>query len=95
MECLCNLTANEMFDETGCCREVGEKLLKDVERLSQRCEHLIVVTNEVGADGGAYDAGTMAYIRTLGQLNRALARRFDCVCELVCGIPLVRKGALP
>ncbi len=95
LECMCNLLANEMFDENGNERDVFDKILADIEALSKRCDTLIVVTNEVGGDGGHYPASTLRYIETLGRLNRAIAARFDCVAELVCGIPLVQKGALP
>ncbi len=95
LECMCNLTANEMFDEEGNQREVYDKILKSVDHLAKQCEHLIVVTNDVGSDCRTFDEGTMSYIRTLGRLNQALASKFDCVCELVCGIPLILKGELP
>ena len=53
-----------------------------------------VVTNDVSSDGRLYDEGTMAYIRALGRINAALAKRADTVCELVCGIPVLQKGAM-
>ena len=95
LECMCNLTANEMFDEQGNMRDVYDHILEGVDSLGEQCGHLIVVTNDVGGDYPGYDEGTMEYIRLLGRLNRALADRSDCVCELVCGIPLVLKGELP
>ena len=95
LECMCNLLANEMFDEAGNERDVYDTILADIAVLEQHCDTLIVVTNEVGSDGGGYDAGTVRYIETIGRLNRALAKRFDAVAELVCGIPLVLKGQLP
>ena len=95
LECLCNLLANEMFDEAGNERDVYDTILADIVSLEQKCDTLIVVTNEVGGDGVAYSASTARYLETLGRLNRALAKRFDAMAELVCGIPLVRKGQLP
>ena len=95
LECLCNLLANEMFDEAGNERDVYDTILADILALEQQCDTLIVVTNEVGSDGGNYGASTARYIETLGRLNRALASRFDAVAELVCGIPLMLKGRLP
>ncbi|MEA5048529.1 MAG: bifunctional adenosylcobinamide kinase/adenosylcobinamide-phosphate guanylyltransferase [Eubacteriales bacterium] len=95
LECMCNLLANEMFDEVGNKRDVFEKILMDLATLEKACETLIVVTNEVGSDGGVYAENTAFYIETLGRINRALAERFDLVVELVCGIPLARKGELP
>ena len=96
LECVCNLAANEMFDEAGDIRPGAEEaILSGIETLSQQCETLIVVTNDVGSDGGGYDESTMRYVDLVGLVNRELAKRFDCVCELVCGIPLVLKGFLP
>jgi len=65
-----------------------------VRALRAQCAHLIVVTNDVGSDGGGYDELTERYIETLGRVNRRLAAEADTVCELVCGIPLPLKGAL-
>ena len=94
LECMCNLLANEMFDEAGRVREAYDKILLDVEALAARCDALIVVTNDVGGDGCEYDGATRRYIELLGRLNAALSARFDHVYELVCGIPVVIKGAL-
>jgi len=95
LECMCNLLANEMFDDAGNEQDVYDTILADILALEQKCDTLIVVTNEVGSDGGEYGASTARYIETLGRLNRALANRFDAVAELVCGIPLTLKGQLP
>lgn len=95
LECMCNLLANEMFDENGNEREVYDKILAQIDALSQKCDTLIVVTNEVGAGTGEYAPETLRYIDSLGRLNRALASSFDLVVELVCGIELVLKGNLP
>lgn len=94
LECMCNLTANEMFDREGNVRDVYEKILSDVGALERKCDALIVVTNDVGSDGGGYDEKTMQYVDMIGRLNRALADRYDCVYGLVCGIPIVLKGEL-
>ena len=96
LECVCNLAANEMFDERGEIRTGAEEAILDgVGALENACENLIVVTNDVGSDDGTYPESTRAYIELVGRVNRALAERFECVCELVCGIPLVVKGKLP
>jgi adenosylcobinamide kinase/adenosylcobinamide-phosphate guanylyltransferase len=96
LECVCNLAANEMFDSLDNIRPGAEEaILSGIEALSGQCETLIVVTNDVGSDGGGYDESTMRYVDLIGRVNRELASRFDCVCELVCGIPLVIKGFLP
>lgn len=94
LECVCNLTANEMFDDQGNITDPVRPVLDGVEALSRQCGLLVVVTNDVGSGGGAYDPAVRAYIRALGRINAALARRADHVYELVCGIPLVLKGEL-
>jgi len=94
LECLCNLTANEMFDENGNSRDPVDDILRGVLALSERCNNLIVVTNDVGSGGYDYDEGSQKYIEVLGRLNAAVAGRFDCVYELICGIPVVIKGEI-
>ncbi len=94
LECLCNLTANEMFDDEGNRRDPIPAVLSGLDALADQCQHLLVVTNDVGSDLGPYEEGTRAYIRALGRINIAAAERFDAVLELVSGIPLLRKGAL-
>ncbi|MDO4568262.1 MAG: bifunctional adenosylcobinamide kinase/adenosylcobinamide-phosphate guanylyltransferase [Clostridia bacterium] len=95
LECICNLTANEMFNERGEATDPYEAVVGGVKALGERCDDLIVVTNDVGADMGDYSEQTRLYIEALGRINRELAAYCDCVLELVCGIPLVLKGEIP
>ena len=93
LDCLCNLTANELFDEGGNTREGVENIVVNgVEALSKRFELLIVITNEVSSDGALYPDGTRAYIETLCAINREIAVRADAVYELCVSIPTVIKG---
>lgn len=94
LECVCNLTANEMFDEQGHVTDPCPSVLAGVEALRHQCDNLVIVTNDVGSDSHTYDAGTRAYIRAMGTINAALAQQADAVYELVCGIPIVLKGEL-
>lgn len=95
LECICNLTANEMFDETGNECDPVARVLEGVEAMQKQCQTLIVITNDVGSDCEDYSDSTQRYIAALGKINAALAAQADTVCELVCGIPIVLKGALP
>lgn len=95
LECICNLTANEMFDAGGSVHDPCEAVLQGVKTLAGQCENLIVITNDVGGDRLGYNEGTLAYIEAMGRINIGLAAMADTVCELVCGIPLLLKGALP
>ena len=91
LECICNLTANEMFDEKGACSDPTERVLAGVEALAAQCDDLVVVTNDVGSDGGGYDPLTQRYVEVVGRINAALSQRADQVFELVCGIPIRLK----
>ena len=93
LECMSNLVANEMFSPQGAGEQALAAILAGVERLEAQASQLIVVSNDLGADGaGQYDGGTRRYLAVLGQVNRALACRAQAVCEVVCGIPLYHKG---
>ena len=95
LECIANLTANEMFDSDETMSDPVERVLNGVCALRSQCETLIVITNEVGSDGIEYTESTQAYIRALGTVNAALAHMADTVIEMVAGIPVVLKGSLP
>ena len=93
LECACNLCANEMF--TSKCKNPVEKILMGVDKLLEKSEVLVIVTNQVGEDGVNYSAETMDYIKNMGVLNRMLAEKADCVIEAVYGIPVILKGEKP
>lgn len=95
LECICNLTANEMFDENGNMTDPYERVMDGVAHLEEQCDLLVVITNDVGSDGICYEEGTQAYVRVLGRINAALAARADTVIEMVAGIPILWKGELP
>lgn len=94
LECLGNLVANELFAPDGAGDAATDAIVSGITALGRQCDDLIVVTNDVFSDGCAYDGDILRYLHTLAYLNRALARCFDCVVEVVCGIPLVLKGEM-
>lgn len=58
LECMSNLTANEMFTKDGMKseEEVVEKIVSEIQTLSQKLDNLVIVTNNVFDDGVIYDA---------------------------------------
>lgn len=108
LEDLGNLVAGEMFGgtESGVAELPEERKAEVLEKkksgiLAGLCALagaagksgcLVVVSNEVGLDGCAYDPLTMLYIRLLTALNRELAARSALAVRLVAGIPVILKG---
>ena len=95
LECVCNLVANELYDDAFNLKdaeEVYESVVGGLASISRQARHLVVVTNEVGADGVDYPSETQAYIAMIGRVNCALALAFDVVIEVVGGVPCVIKG---
>ncbi len=94
LECMSNLTANEMYDPLGAGEETPERILRGIRSLTMQAEHVCVVTNEVFSDGEEYDAQTARYLSYLGKINCEMAKMADEVYEIVFGIPLRRKGGI-
>ena len=90
LEDLSNLLANEMFGPAGGGAAAAEA---GVLALAERCAHLTVVTNEIFSGGTDHGGETLAYMEALAGMNRRIARAADLVCEVVCGLPNVLKGA--
>ena len=107
LECVSNLTANELFREElgengqeseetrGAGREqkAWERITGGIFNLKEQAEDLVVVTNEVFSDGISYDPGTEQYLRLLGKINCWLANMADEVYEVSCGLPICVKCA--
>lgn len=94
LECVSNLTANEMFGETrkrpeG---EVTQAVVDGIAKLQEKMTHFVIVSNNVFEDGEIYDEGTMDYIRAMGRINQRLAKMADEVVEVAVGIPIVIKA---
>lgn len=92
LECLCNLTANEMFDPDGHFTDPVQTVLDGIAALHRQCGYLLIVTNDTGSNSRSYAASTDAYVQALGKINALVAQQADCVYELVCGIPVLLKG---
>ena len=93
LECISNLTANEMFSEKKTMTEiqVTENVIRDIKMLKEQTNHLVVVSNNVFEDGITYDETTTKYIRAMGKINQKLAALADRVVEVVAGIPVTLK----
>ena len=95
LECVGNLAANELYSPKGAGNgaDAQSAVVGGVDALLAQCADLVVVSNEVFTGGEHYADGTEEYMRLVAGVNRALARRADRVCEVICGLPQYYKGA--
>ena len=93
LECISNLTANEMFSEEKAKTQmqVTENVIRDIKMLKEQTNHFVVVSNNVFEDGITYDETTTEYIQAMGKINQKLAALADRVVEVVAGIPVILK----
>ena len=91
LECMSNLTANEMFQPEGAGEDTVCEILAGIGSLIRQSENLVVVTNEIFSDGIQYAEETRTYQSYLGEINRQMAEIADKVTEVVYGIPVSIK----
>lgn len=94
LECMSNLTANEIYQEGGAGSRCVEEILTGIRHIYSQCTHLIVVTNEIFSDGIEYEEETRKYQACLGQINQKIAAWADLVVEVVYSVPVLHKGTL-
>ena len=97
LECITNLVADELYDDEGNKQPydlVFSRVVSGIESLKKQCAELIMITNDVGADGIEYEQDTADYVRLLGQINCLVAAQSNVVVDMACGIPLVVKGSI-
>lgn len=91
LECMSNLVSNEYYRRREDKADIAGVIVRGINCLQKKCDNLIIVTNEVCSDGGAYNLETKEYIEILGIVNRSLCRVADSVTEVVYGIPIKIK----
>ena len=91
VECLSNLTANEMYMESGAGEGAAEAVVRGIMELKRRCARLVVVTNDVFAESASDTPEMRQYKENLGKINQVLAGEADRVTEVVRGIPCTVK----
>lgn len=91
LECLSNLTANEMYMEGGAGEDTEEAVVHGVTLLKKKCRHLVAVTNDVFSESVPDSPGMTAYKQCLARISRRLAGEAERVTEVVCGIPVCLK----
>ena len=91
LECMSNLTANEIYRPDGAGEQTADSIVDGVEELCSRCEHVVIVTNEVCSECTRDSADMIRYKKILSEVNRRLAQKADWVTEVVYGIQVEVK----
>lgn len=91
LECMSNLTANEMFQEDGAGEQTVAEVMEGIRHLKESAAHLVVVTNEIFSEAAVYEGDTERYQSYLGAINVQMAALADTVVEVVYGIPVYHK----
>lgn len=94
LECMSNLVANEMFQESGARENTVNAVMEGIRSLREQTGDLVIVTNEIFSEAARYEGETETYQRYLGEINQKLAVLSDQVVEVVYGIPVYHKQEL-
>ena len=89
------LLSNEMFTPSGMDPDAPEKVARELTEFVRRAPRTVLVSDYIYSDANLYDDWTEAYRRGLARIDRALAAACDDVLEVVHGLVIVHKGALP
>ena len=93
LECVSNLTANEMYEQGGAREDTVESVVSGIRMLKEKSAFLVVVTNDVFGESGDDSEEMAVYKQNLGEINRKLAEMADQVTEVSAGIPAAVKTA--
>ena len=89
------LLSNEMFPHGGVDMDAPVRIAEALEAFVDRAPNTVLVSDYIFSDALMYDDLTEAYRRGLADIDRHMAARCDHVIEVVGGLFIVHKGALP
>jgi len=92
IDCLTNLVANEMFDNSLDVEQVIEKVFNQIVKLNENINDLVIVSNDLFSAKDDYSLETENYIKALGRLHCKICSVADQAYELSYGIAIKRKG---
>ena len=90
LECVSNLVANELYSKKGS-RNPQKSIIDGVLILKERCNTLVIVSNNTGEDLQDYSDEMINYQKELGFTNQKLAFISNQVIEIHCGCPMIYK----
>ncbi len=81
LECVSNLTANELFERHTGRDELVPRLCADIRGVAEMCRNLVIVTNHFEIEDG-FDEDTRIYAEALDKLNEELSKFADKTVRL-------------
>lgn len=76
LECISNLVGNEMYENVSRREmepeELTDAILSDIQELSEKALHLVIVTNQFPLLQEGYDEDTVRYVQTIDLMNQKL-----------------------
>ena len=91
LEDLSNLLANLRYSAGIEFSDSEKIILRGIEKLSDGVRELVIVSNDIFADGYEYPSETEEYMKTLARLNSRFAASSHTVVEVVAGISIYHK----
>ncbi len=85
LECVSTLMGNELAMDGGAGENATAEIMAGVKHLCQTCDQVVIVSNQVFADGVTYGDEMTAYLQALGQVNCQIAALAEEVYEAVAG----------
>lgn len=92
LDSVTSLITNEMFIGEEFNYNVSEKLIDEINQLSNCVKNIVIVSDYVFSDSIKYDLYTNGFKRELGNINCNIAKAADVVVESVYGNLIFHKG---
>ena len=87
-----NVCANALFSPRWEGLRTAQGIVEAIGGLAERCQTLVLVTNETFCDGMRYGEDTLRWLSALSYVNRKLAAGADAVYEVSSGMVERWKG---
>lgn len=72
--------------------DVIEVIKKEIEKLEEICDTVVIVSNDIFSDGIIYDESTEKFKQNLSKLNIWIADKTGTVTEVIAGIPIKHEA---
>lgn len=89
------LLTNEMYGDfanIGVDTNAADRCIKEVEKLAESVENIVIVGDYIFSDAESYDESTELFRKSLAEVSNSIAACADIVIEMNFGNPTLHKG---